>query len=958
MADKDIAIRIKIQGTGEQEKNLKTLNLQLDKLTKERNELNKAQKKNVISLEQASAKRAKLNIQIKATRNALRDTEQQILKNNGALRKTGGLTNILSTGFKKVGQSISSAFIGLFAIQQLIELTRKVIEVNRDFELQMSKVRAITGAAPEDFERLSKSALDLGRSTQFTATQVGTLQEEFAKLGFTTDEIIAAQEATLNLAIAAQTDLGNAATIVASTLRAYGEDASQATNLTDIMADAFTSTALDISKFETAMAIVGPVANTAGVSIAETTGQLGVLANAGIDASTAGTGLRNIYLDLAKSGLTLDQALTKIQTSTNKNATAMDLFGKRGATVATVLSDNIEQARELGVQFGTFEGEAAKMAETVGDTLDGSFKRLDSAVEGLFLSFQDVQSEDGGLKGLNNDIAEAINKVTDFLKETNGLNVALNLMVASIKAGSTPLRVLFQLIDAIVSIVSNLGESVTGTFKAIRDQFNTTGKTLGLLFNAIKSGDFSSIGDIISNSFKESAKNVNNYVAAQQKGFQVIAKEAIEFGNDTADILTGVGDAYVKVYDSIGAKVQDIQKKNVEGAKKSGEEQKKTQREITSVTQEELDKRKKLQKKREKEIADANKSILEKIRKIRGDISVLEINDEKEKQLKKLQVQLESDRLSIKMSKANQEIKNAALKALDDKYLLDKSAVEKKFNDEKVKADKAANDQILANRREVNNQLLDLASNATTTLINGAKTRADRQKDIALAGLQDQIDAGIITQEEGQKKREQIEREAFEKKKRLDLAFVAVELAKQIVSIQTAAAANPANAVTFGGAGVSQAAVLTGIAIANAGIQTAAILAQKYADGGLLSGPSHAQGGIPFTVGGQAGFEAEGGEAIINKKSTAMYAPLLSAINEAGGGVAFAKGGLAKPVSKFQRGGVASVQSSMMSTRDLEEKIIKGVTRTLKSIPVVNNAVNTADQAVKVSNIQRQANFG
>jgi len=328
MADKDIAIRIKIQGTGEQEKNLKTLNLQLDKLTKERNELNKAQKKNVISLEQASAKRAKLNIQIKATRNALRDTEQQILKNNGALRKTGGLTNILSTGFKKVGQSISSAFIGLFAIQQLIELTRKVIEVNRDFELQMSKVRAITGAAPEDFERLSKSALDLGRSTQFTATQVGTLQEEFAKLGFTTDEIIAAQEATLNLAIAAQTDLGNAATIVASTLRAYGEDASQATNLTDIMADAFTSTALDISKFETAMAIVGPVANTAGVSIAETTGQLGVLANAGIDASTAGTGLRNIYLDLAKSGLTLDQALTKIQTSTNKNATADRLLEK------------------------------------------------------------------------------------------------------------------------------------------------------------------------------------------------------------------------------------------------------------------------------------------------------------------------------------------------------------------------------------------------------------------------------------------------------------------------------------------------------------------------------------------------------------------------------------------------------------------------------------------------------
>ena len=62
---------------------------------------------------------------------------------------------------------------------------------------------------------------------------------------------------------------------------------------------------------------------------------------------------------------------------------------------------------------------------------------------------------------------------------------------------------------------------------------------------------------------------------------------------------------------------------------------------------------------------------------------------------------------------------------------------------------------------------------------------------------------------------------------------------------------------------------------------------QTFADGGLLQGASHAQGGIPFTVGGVPGFEAEGGEAIINKRSTAMFRPLLSAMNEAGGGAKF-----------------------------------------------------------------------
>lgn len=67
---------------------------------------------------------------------------------------------------------------------------------------------------------------------------------------------------------------------------------------------------------------------------------------------------------------------------------------------------------------------------------------------------------------------------------------------------------------------------------------------------------------------------------------------------------------------------------------------------------------------------------------------------------------------------------------------------------------------------------------------------------------------------------------------------------------------------------------------------------EKLAKGGLLKGRSHAQGGIPMTVDGVGGYEAEGGEAVINKRSTAMYRPLLSAINVAGGGKMFADGGL------------------------------------------------------------------
>jgi len=88
-------------------------------------------------------------------------------------------------------------------------------------------------------------------------------------------------------------------------------------------------------------------------------------------------------------------------------------------------------------------------------------------------------------------------------------------------------------------------------------------------------------------------------------------------------------------------------------------------------------------------------------------------------------------------------------------------------------------------------------------------------------------------------------------------------------------------------------AIAAALAVVSGLGRVAAINGIQFAQGGILNGPSHAMGGIPFSVGGRVGFEAEGGEAIINKRSTAMFAPILSQINQAGGGKAFATGGIA-----------------------------------------------------------------
>lgn len=122
--------------------------------------------------------------------------------------------------------------------------------------------------------------------------------------------------------------------------------------------------------------------------------------------------------------------------------------------------------------------------------------------------------------------------------------------------------------------------------------------------------------------------------------------------------------------------------------------------------------------------------------------------------------------------------------------------------------------------------------------------------------------------------------------------------------------------------------------------------------GGILRGRSHAQGGIPFTVQGQGGFEAEGGEAIINKKSTRMFRPLLSKINEAGGGVAFGRGGT---LTKFATGSIVSSQTrAASSTAESRTAVRDAVLLAMENMPPT--IVTVEDINARQSEVSEQTN--
>ena len=275
-------------------------------------------------------------------------------------------------------------------------------KVFMDFEQAMLKVEAVSGATAGQMEMLTETAKRLGATTMFSASQVAELQLNLSKLGLTPIEIDKATESILQLSQATGEDLGETATVVASTMRAFGLTAEDTQRITDVMADSFSSTALDLNKFSTAMATLAPVAKESGVQIEQASALVGVLANNGVDASTAGTALRNIFLDLAKQGMSLDEAMIAINNSTDPLTTAFDMFGKRGATVATILSKNQLEIKKLTQDFIDSKDEAAGMADIMDRGLAGSMRKLKSQTEAAGIELGEV-------------LAPTINKLAQFI---------------------------------------------------------------------------------------------------------------------------------------------------------------------------------------------------------------------------------------------------------------------------------------------------------------------------------------------------------------------------------------------------------------------------------------------------------------------------------------------------------------------------------------------------------------
>ncbi|QDP46249.1 MAG: putative minor tail protein [Prokaryotic dsDNA virus sp.] len=315
-------------------------------------------------------------------------------------RRTKGLETSTKGSSSALGGMVAKLGLTTAALFGTSRAIAAVVSVGKEFESNMSNVAAISGAAGAELSALQKNAKELGSTTVFTASQVAGLQVEFAKLGFSSQEITGVTKDTLALASATGSDLSVAAAVAGQTLRAFGLDVSETSTVTDTMALSFSRSALDMDKFTNSMSFVAPIAKQVGFSVEETTAILGTLANAGISGSMAGTSLRRILLELGnenskltkkigfsvKSTDDLDKAFKKLREDGIGTAEMKELVGQRAISAFNILMEGTETTKELTTALNDSGGAAQDMADVQLANFEGKLTLLNSAMEGLGIS--------------------------------------------------------------------------------------------------------------------------------------------------------------------------------------------------------------------------------------------------------------------------------------------------------------------------------------------------------------------------------------------------------------------------------------------------------------------------------------------------------------------------------------------------------------------------------------------
>lgn len=408
------------------------------------------------------------------------ETESKLGKFEEELRGIGNVKlTALGQQFEAAGKKMSAAGDQMTqkVTAPLVGIGTVAAKIGLDFDSQMSKVAAIAGATGGDFDKLRDKAREMGKATKFTATESGEAFEYMAMAGWKTGDMLTGIEPILQLATAAGTDLGTTSDIVTDALTAFGLKAKDAGHFSDVLAAASSNANTNVEMMGESFKYAAPIAGAMGYNVEDVSTALGLMANAGIKASTAGTTLRTLMTNMANPTEKMAGAMETLGVSLTDDEGNMKSFKQ-------IMDDLREGFGNLKIPMEEFQQQAALLDSALADgsiteaqyqkameELTGQAYGAEGALKAQAAAQLAGKTGMSGLMAIVNASEQDYNNLAGAIANCDGKTQEMSdTMMANTKGGITVMISALQ--NAAIAISDVLSPWITAAAKKVEELAN------------------------------------------------------------------------------------------------------------------------------------------------------------------------------------------------------------------------------------------------------------------------------------------------------------------------------------------------------------------------------------------------------------------------------------------------------------------------------------------------------
>jgi TP901 family phage tail tape measure protein len=419
------------------------------------------------------------------------ETEQELRRLQEEAASTSVALAKIDEAGKKIesfGDSVTHAGQAIMPASMAVAgLGAAAVKTAADFDAGMSKVAAISGATGDDLDALRDKAREMGAKTKFSASEAASAMEYMAMAGWKTEDMLGGIEGIMNLAAASGEDLATTSDIVTDALTAFGLTAQDSAHFADILAAASSNANTNVAMMGETFKYCAPIAGALGFSAEDVAEAIGLMANAGIKSTQAGTALRTIMNNLSGEVKITGKALGEVTIATTNTDGSMrelsDILADCRGAFSQLSESEKAQAAEALVGKNAMSGFLALM-----NAGDADIEKLANSIDHCSDTF--VKTVDGAIIPMSQALEEGI----DWIEEYNGVSEQMAAVMQDNLSGQLTIlksqleelaisfgEMLMPAIRAIVSKIQAFVDKLNGMSESQRKAVLTIGLIIAAL---------------------------------------------------------------------------------------------------------------------------------------------------------------------------------------------------------------------------------------------------------------------------------------------------------------------------------------------------------------------------------------------------------------------------------------------------------------------------------------------